>query len=297
MFKDNKVTIMDGGMGRLLKEMGAPFRQPEWSALALIEAPEYVSQAHDAFIEAGAEIIITNSYAVVPFHIGQDRFDKQGRALLKSSACIARECADKAVHKVLVAGSIPPAFGSYRADLFIEEKAAEIYRPIIEEQTPYVDFWLAETVSTIKEARVIKAALGDSVKPFWISYTVRDRQQENISPQLRSGESIEEAVNAAIELNAACIMFNCSQPEEMAPVLEIIQAMDISVPYGVYANAFEPIRRDQGANQEFLGVREDNSPENYLKFARTWRDKGASVIGGCCGIMPEHIRELEKINN
>ncbi len=293
----NKVTIMDGGMGRLLKEMGAPFRQPEWSALALMEAPDYVTQAHDAFLEAGAEIIITNSYAVVPFHIGQERFDQQGRALIKLSAEIARTCADKALNKVLVAGSIPPAFGSYRADLFIEEKAADIYRPMIEEQAPYVDFWLAETVATIREAHAIKAALGDSPKPFWISYTVRDRQEAEIPPQLRSGESIEEAVNTAIELNAACILLNCSQPEEMAPVLEIIQGLKVNIPYGVYANAFEPIMRDQGANQEFLGMRDENSSENYLKFAQTWRNKGASVIGGCCGIMPEHIKELSKINN
>ena len=49
-----KVTILDGGMGRELQRRGAPFRQPEWSALALIEAPDFVSQVHDAFATAGA---------------------------------------------------------------------------------------------------------------------------------------------------------------------------------------------------------------------------------------------------
>jgi S-methylmethionine-dependent homocysteine/selenocysteine methylase len=57
------VTILDGGMGRQLSRMGAPFRLPEWSALALIEAPQFVSDAHDAFIASGAQIITTNSYA------------------------------------------------------------------------------------------------------------------------------------------------------------------------------------------------------------------------------------------
>ena len=55
------VAILDGGMGRQLARMGAPFRLPEWSALALIEAPRFVSEAHDAFIKAGAQIITTNS--------------------------------------------------------------------------------------------------------------------------------------------------------------------------------------------------------------------------------------------
>ena len=49
----NPLVILDGGLGRQLEAMGAPFRQPEWSALAMIEAPDIVRQAHDAFITAG----------------------------------------------------------------------------------------------------------------------------------------------------------------------------------------------------------------------------------------------------
>ena len=62
------ITILDGGMGKLLRRIGAPFRQPEWSALALMEAPEMVAQAHRHFVEAGAQVITTNNYAVVPYH-------------------------------------------------------------------------------------------------------------------------------------------------------------------------------------------------------------------------------------
>ena len=50
------MIILDGGLGRELQAMGAPFRQPEWSALALMEGPEYVRAAHDAFLLAGADI-------------------------------------------------------------------------------------------------------------------------------------------------------------------------------------------------------------------------------------------------
>ena len=72
----SELLILDGGMGRELKAMGAPFRQPEWSALALIEAPEKVGAAHAAFVLAGADVITTNSYALVPYHIGEERFTK-----------------------------------------------------------------------------------------------------------------------------------------------------------------------------------------------------------------------------
>ena len=79
------ILVLDGGMGRELARNGAPFRQPEWSALALIEGPEYVRKAHDAFVAAGADVITTNSYAVVPFHIGEERFRRDGKILADRS--------------------------------------------------------------------------------------------------------------------------------------------------------------------------------------------------------------------
>lgn len=292
----SKVTIMDGGMGRLLKDMGAPFQRPEWSALALMDAPEYVTQAHNQYIEAGAEIIISNSYAVVPFHIGQERFDERGFELIELAAKLARQSADKAPNEVKVAGCIPPAFGSYRPDLYIEDQAENIYKPHIKAQESYVDFYLAETISSTKEAKKIASLLKDSPKPIWLSYTVLDRQGEDVPPQLRSGETIEEALNVAQDLGAEAILFNCSQPEEMVPVLRYLQKSGIKMPYGVYANAFDPIRKDQKANSEETTVREDTTPDNYFAYGQQWRDLGASIIGGCCGIGPEHIKKLTELN-
>ena len=66
--------LLDGGMGRELLRRGAPFAQPEWSALALMQAPATVQEVHAAYITAGAETLTTNSYALVPFHIGEERF-------------------------------------------------------------------------------------------------------------------------------------------------------------------------------------------------------------------------------
>ena len=75
MTPPRELLVLDGGMGRELAAMGAPFRQPEWSALALIEAPRMVLAAHAAFVAAGADVVTTNSYALVPFHIGDARFE------------------------------------------------------------------------------------------------------------------------------------------------------------------------------------------------------------------------------
>lgn len=290
------LTLLDGGMGRELKRIGAPFRQPEWSALALLEAPEYVTRVHRAFIAAGAGVITTNSYAVVPFHIGEERFARSGRALAERSGQLARGAADEAGGVVRVAGSLPPALGSYRPDLFDPVRAKAIHRELVAGLAPYVDVWLAETQSSLAEARAVKAALGAGHKPLWLSFTLLDADDVHAAPLLRSGESLEGAVLLALELGASALLFNCSQPESMGSALrraqEVLKEQARALPLGVYANAFPPVRADAQANDTLLDIRADLGPEAYLQWAQQWVDEGATLVGGCCGIGPEHIARL-----
>lgn len=102
------MKILDGGFGRELARRGAPFRQPEWSALALTEAPDIIKEVHLDFIRAGAEVITTNNYAVVPFHIGQDRFDKEVKDLVQVAINQAKLAVTESGQKVLIAGCLPP---------------------------------------------------------------------------------------------------------------------------------------------------------------------------------------------
>ena len=77
---------------------------------------EYVRAAHDAFVQAGADIVTTNSYAIVPFHIGADVFTARAGELLRLSGKLARSAADDADREVRVAASVPPMFGSYQPE-------------------------------------------------------------------------------------------------------------------------------------------------------------------------------------
>ena len=291
------ITLLDGGMGRELKRMGAPFRQPEWSALALMEAPETVTEAHAAFITAGAEVIITNSYALVPFHIGETRFAADGQSLAELSGRLARAAADAgAGRKVRVAGSLPPLFGSYRPDLFDSARAPELLAPLVAGQAPHVDLWLGETLGSIAEAEAVRTALGSDPRPLWISYTLADKDIDPEAARLRSGEPAADAARAAARLGAAAVLFNCSQPEVMAPALGsargALGAIGADIPLGAYANAFPPKKESAQANQEASDLRDDLDPADYLDFARDWVARGATVVGGCCGIGPEHIAAL-----
>lgn len=291
------MVILDGGMGRELQRSGAPFRQPEWSALALSEAPDKVIGVHAAFIAAGAEVITSNSYAVVPFHIGEERFAREGLALAATAGQLARTAADAAPRPVKVAGSLPPLFGSYRPDLFQPERVEELLTPLLQGLAPHVDLWLAETQSAIAEVQAIHALLPADGKPFWVSFTLRDEEPDD-TPRLRSGEPVAEAIEAVARLGVAAVLFNCSQPEVIGDAVDVARAIirqsgqDIAI--GAYANAFPPQPKEATANDGLDELRADLDPAGYLVWARDWQQRGLSMIGGCCGIGPEHIAELKR---
>jgi S-methylmethionine-dependent homocysteine/selenocysteine methylase len=283
-----EMTVLDGGTGRELQRMGAPFRQPEWSALALIEAPESVRQVHAGYLAAGAQVITANSYALTPFHIGQARFDAEARALADLAGRMGRAAIGEGPGRL--AGSLPPALGSYRPDLFDAELAAPILAELVAGLSPHVDLWLAETLSTVAEAQLVRKVLGADARPLWLSFTLDDTSARSI-PALRSGETVAQAVRAAVALGAQTILFNCSQPEVMLEAVRAAKAELAGAPLdiGVYANAFPPQPKDAVANDGLDPIREDLTPQAYARFARSWAEAGASVIGGCCGVGPEHI--------
>lgn len=312
--------ILDGGIGRELQRIGAPFQQPEWSAQALIESPHLVSQVHDSFIEAGADIITTNAYALVPFHIGHTRFETQGPKLIQLAAALARKAADK-YPNVLVAGCIPPVLGSYRPDLFSVNAATPLLETLIKYQEGKVDLWLAETISSIAEALMIKTHTAKTGKPTWIALTIKDDM--NAEPMLRSGELVYDAVKNIINSDSSnnhpieqpianqpnehhhisAILFNCSRIEVMkAAIIVAKQALTDSgmikeVQIGAYANNFPPIGDLHEANGQVCSIRKDITLEKHNEYASSWLNAGASIIGGCCGISPQHIKALSQLKS
>ncbi|MDA0127820.1 homocysteine S-methyltransferase family protein [Vibrio sp. MarTm2] len=287
------LTILDGGMGRELKRVGAPFSQPLWSAQALLESPQHVTQVHQSFVEAGAEIIITNAYACVPFHLGDERFQQQGAALARSAANIARKVADN--HKgVLVAGCLPPAMGSYRPDLFDVAKATPILETLIQAQAPYIDLWMVETLASIKEFETNHGLLSNSDKPCHYAFTLMDEPLGE-NAQLRSGETVTDAALKVAESGASGMLFNCSIPEVLEQAVidakTIFDQKGAKITIGAYANNFDIITPDHQANGSLQSIRA-LTPEDYLEFAKTWQQAGAEIIGGCCGIGPEYIQVL-----
>ncbi|TBN11714.1 homocysteine S-methyltransferase [Agrobacterium cavarae] len=292
------IRILDGGMSRELQRLGAELKQPEWSALALINAPDIVRQVHAEFIEAGADVVTTNSYALVPFHIGEDRFRKEGASLIALSGRLAREAADASGRKVTVAGSLPPIFGSYEPQNFDASRVQDYLGVLVENLDPFVDVWLGETLSLIAEGEAVRQAVAKTGKPFWISFTLDDdtAQVNGAAPKLRSGETVRAAAEWAAGSGAAALLFNCSKPEVMKAAVETaattFKEKNASLEIGVYANAFEGEQGETAANEGLHSTRADLTDDIYSRFACTWADAGATMIGGCCGIGAAHIHKV-----
>ncbi len=292
------IRILDGGMSRELQRLGAELKQPEWSALALINAPDIVRQVHAEFIEAGADVVTTNSYALVPFHIGEERFREQGASLVALSGRLAREAAHASGRKIAVAGSLPPIFGSYEPENFDASRVQDYLRVLVDNLEPFVDVWLGETLSLIAEGEAVREAVAKTGKPFWISFTLDDEaaQLNGAEPKLRSGETVRAAAEWIAGSGAAALLFNCSKPEVMKAAVETaantFKEKGVSLEIGVYANAFEGEQGDSAANEGLHGTRTDLTDDVYSRFACTWADAGATMIGGCCGIGAAHIHKV-----
>ena len=292
------MIILDGGLGRELQARGAPFRQPEWSALALMEGPEYVRAAHDAFIEAGADIITTNSYAIVPFHVGEDVFKARASELLRLSGKLARASADDAGRRVRVAASVPPMFGSYQPEKFDPHAAADMMRLFRDELVDHADLFLAETLGSVAEAELFLTEFLTIGRPVWLSVTLEDVGVMAGKPRLRSGEPLCDLLSLVQNQAPDALLFNCSQPEIMEDAIAIADkhlSGDNPPLIGVYANAF-PLadNKYEGANTTLHQLRQDITPDAYADYAERWAAAGAGIIGGCCGISPGHIERLKE---
>lgn len=294
------VIILDGGLSRELIRLDAPFRQPEWSAAALLESPDLVRTAHQNFVAAGAQVITTNSYALVPFHIGDQIFAERGKDLAALSGKLAREAAGTD-GKVRVAGCLPPLFGSYEPQRFDATRADCFLEALIAGLEPWVDFWLGETLSLIAEAQAVCKATERSGKDIWIAFTLADDRTEESNPRLRSGESVEDAARWVLQSGVKALLFNCSTAEIMESAVRTTKTVfgaqeECSVPLiGVYANTFVPLAAGEekgSANESISAIRTDLTEAKYTAFAQRWVDCGASIVGGCCGVGPEYIHHL-----
>jgi S-methylmethionine-dependent homocysteine/selenocysteine methylase len=251
---------------------------------------------HRDYIAAGADIITINTYGVIRDDLAKENIEHRFAELNRLAATLALEAREEAGRDVLIAGSLPPLRGSYRPDLV--GPFAEIeprYREQAEILAPLVDMFICETMSSAAEGFAAATAACSTGKPVWVSWTLH----EDRSGRLRSGETVAEAVTAIDGLPVSGCLCNCCAPESIATAMPGLAGTGRRI-VGGYANGFRPVPEDwqlDGDKEDdgLLPLRDDLGPDSYARHAQGWLDRGATVIGGCCGTGPAHIARLKQM--
>eukprot|EP00877_Chromochloris_zofingiensis_P001387 jgi/Chrzof1/11249/Cz05g29120.t1 len=337
-----ELTILDGGMGHLLKQWGlkVPGLPDDQQFLAGVlsneTSPQQITAAHKAYISAGCNCITTNSFAATQHNLSKVERQQDQQDLIQAAAQLARAAATSLSSPlqppqqqqqqqqkqqqqrkqqgqptsgpVQVAGSLPPLCESYQVQhLPSHEDMVREYSLIATALFDYVDVYLAETLSTIAEAVAVAEATACTGKPLWLSFTLED----SLDCCLRGKETLQEALaKMSSYAHLQAVLVNCCAPAAVTAALPVLKEhVRNGVWIGAYANGFQTTTTEWMASQtdpqaSVIGTAALPfdagdydasgmiSPEAYLNHARVWRSVDASIIGGCCGIRPQHIQLL-----
>jgi homocysteine S-methyltransferase len=282
-----------------LERQGCDLNQKLWSAKLLDSNPEAIILAHLAYLEAGAQCIITSSYqATLPgfMAIGYDKSSSSG--LIVKSVQLAEEARNRFLSvnphasKPLIAASIGPygaylADGSeYRGDYDISDQALRgFHEPRIKLlATTTADILACETIPSLREAKVLSELLEKINKPAWVSFSCKDGKH------ISDGTPIEQcAAFFAHHPNVFAIGVNCTSPEFISELIRSMKTKSGKKKIVVYPNSGAVYHAE---SKTWSGLSDVSSCELMVK---EWMDLGADIIGGCCGIGPDQVKAMGKI--
>ena len=280
---ENKILLLDGAVGTYLMRKGlSAGKAPEEFNL---ENPQIVRNAHQAYIQAGADIILTNTFGGSAIKLGEFNLADKTEEINRRAAEIALKTADG---KVLVGGSIGPS-GKYLPPIGSLEfpEALSAFRTQAQALTKAgVDLIVVETMSDIRELRACLIGIREVFSGPLIAHMTFSDGFNTIT-----GTDPETAAAVMEALDVDAVGVNCSTgPEEIEDVVRVM-AQSTHLPISVEPNAGMPTIRDGETCYPA-------SPEEMARYSLIFADLGANIIGGCCGTGPEHIRaNYEALHN
>jgi S-methylmethionine-dependent homocysteine/selenocysteine methylase len=272
--------LLDGATGTELERRGAKSTLPLWSAHALLHDPELVGRIHADYVAAGAELLTANTFRTQRRTLARGGLGERAGELTARAVELARQAAGGSDRAVAVLGSAPTLEDCFRPDLVpnstsLEREHGEHAANLA---AAGVDAILVETMNTIPEALAALRAARATGLPALVSFVCWR------GPRLLSGETLHDALEALRPEAPAALLVNCLPPSNVAPCLSVLRA--VGLPFGVYPNLGAPV--DEGDRSRS----EDCAPERFAAQAASWLEAGASLVGGCCGTTPAHLRAV-----
>lgn len=270
-----RILIGDGAMGTYLYKMGFPIGVPyeQYNVLK----PEVILSIHQQYVAAGANVIQTNTYQANVVKFARYGIEDQADEINRTAVQLARQAAGDQAYVVGTVGSIRDG---KRGNVSLLELTNALHRQISALLSENVDGLLFETFYDLDELKLaLRIAREQSNIPIICQFAAED------SGRTTDGFALEEAFEQLKQEGADVIGFNCRTGPN--GILKLIDQLDhnTNLPYSIYPNA--------GAASFVDGKYEYSAgPDYFAAMATKFADRGAKLVGGCCGTTPAHIKAI-----
>ncbi|MDA9603019.1 homocysteine S-methyltransferase family protein [bacterium] len=297
-----QVRILDGGMGQELHAKGLISMGTLWSASANLEKKFHnlVVDLHLSYINSGADVIITNTFSARRIRLIQNKVNEHFNYINEQACLLAIKAKDLSKKNILIAGSLPSQSDTYVED---QRNSNEIEKDFLDQATiinPYVDFFYLDVLSSGKELDIASNVAAKLKKPILAGVHLKK------NCLLPSGESITEVVKKYKNENWLGLIGACVSPEIVENSIQELR--EINLPFGFKANLWEieepgPQRTFNTAKHNEIGTnpniafgkRDKYDPKLFYEFSKKIKEKGATILGGCCETRPTHIEAISKL--
>lgn len=285
------VLICDGAMGTELQRrgLGRGETTDSWN----VTHPDQVKAVHNAYIQAGAQIILTNTFGANAMRVGKDS-QYNVEQLNQAAVKIARDCAGQ---DILVFGDIGPSGFEDQLPPYGTRPEQEFYDAFREQAIALaeagIDAVLIETMSNLAEAAIaVRAAKENSSLPVICSMSFA-RPPASRPDDFRSpwGDTLQDIVDNLTRAGAEVLGSNCGDLVEEMPQLAMKMREITDLPLIFEVNAGRPRVDEEYRSIYSLG------PQGLAEIASQLAEAGANIIGGCCGTTPEHIAAIKRVTS
>ena len=278
-----KILVSDGAWGTFLQNNGLqPGECPEsWNILK----PDVVYRIGKSYIDAGSDMIETNSFGGNYFKLKMFGLEDNVYEYNKAAAQLSR----KAAGEKNVLGSVGPTGKLIMMGDVTEEELYDAFKnQVVALDEGGADCIVVETMTALEEAMAaIKAARENTTCEVICTMTFERGAGDEFNTMM--GVTPADMVNMVIDAGADIIGANCGNGSEgMISIVNKIRAVNKDIPVLIHANAGMPVYKD---GETFF----PESPDDMALYVQRLINAGANIIGGCCGTTPEHIKKIADI--
>ena len=291
---DGGVIILDGGTGTELERRGVPMNPDAWCGPATLDHLDVLEAIHKDYIAAGADIITANTYASSRLMLGPAGFGDQVEKINRTAIEAAKRARKtNGRPDVLVAGSLsqmlPVVKGAAHNDLSRTPSLAEITEAFEELASIHrdegCDLILLEMMRHPDRAAAAIDAASKTGLPVWVGFSVRRGTDGQILSFAQEQDiPFEDLVQVLANTNVAAAGVMHSPSDIISDAIEILKKS-----YTGPLLAYPDSGYFKMPNWQFEDV---IPPADFRRFATEWVENGITIIGGCCGLSPEHIAAI-----